>query len=444
MSSPECQPRRPSLWAGVECTVNRVGDSFFDQVGLSGHHARAEDLDRIADLGVRAMRYPVLWERTAPNGLSAADWSWPDERLERLRRLGVRPIVGLVHHGSGPSGTDLLDAQFPEKLAEYAGAVAQRYPFVEAWTPINEVITTARFSGLYGLWFPHGRDSRTFVRVVLNQCRAIVLAMRAVRLVNPQARLVQTEDVGRVYATPPLAHQARYENGRQLLALDLLSGRVDESHPMWEHLLSMGATAAELRAFRERPCCPDVVGLNYYLTSDRFLDHRVERYPDHVVGGNGRQRYADVEAVRAAGAGITGHERLLRRLWDRYRTPLAITEVHVGCTPDEQIRWFAEAWAAAVRARKLGVEVEAVTAWAALGTFDWDKLVTRIDGRYEPGLFDVREDPPALTPLGRFVETVGRRDELAHEAVASPGWWRLPSRVLYPLDACAARERAAG
>src|SRR5918999_4758161 len=87
------------LWAGVECTVNRVGASYYDQIERTGHGARLDDLDRFAALGVRALRYPVLWERTAPNGLGNADWRWADARLARLRELGIRPIIGLVHHG---------------------------------------------------------------------------------------------------------------------------------------------------------------------------------------------------------------------------------------------------------------------------------------------------------------------------------------------------------
>src|SRR3712207_4254130 len=94
--------RRPELWAGVECTVNRVGDRYHDQLERGGPARRVEDLELLAWLGARAARYPVLWERTAPDELSGADWSWPDERLGRLRELSIRPVVGLLHHGSGP------------------------------------------------------------------------------------------------------------------------------------------------------------------------------------------------------------------------------------------------------------------------------------------------------------------------------------------------------
>src|SRR5262245_60054546 len=113
------------LWGGVECTVDRVGDRWFDQMSWSGHDRRVADVARFASLGVRALRYPILWERTAPRSLDDCEWGWADERLTRLRDLGMRPIAGLLHHGSGPAYTSLLDEHFPGKLARFAGAVAR-------------------------------------------------------------------------------------------------------------------------------------------------------------------------------------------------------------------------------------------------------------------------------------------------------------------------------
>src|SRR3982751_2747592 len=157
------------LWAGPESTCNRVGDRYHDQLERSGHADRLEDLERLAALGIKAVRYPVLWERTAPTAARDIDWSWSYVRLQYLRVLGVRPSVGLLHHGSGPRYTDLLDPAFPEKLAAYARAVAERYPWVEEWTPVNEPLTTARFSALYGHWYPHARNARAFVLALLHQ-----------------------------------------------------------------------------------------------------------------------------------------------------------------------------------------------------------------------------------------------------------------------------------
>ncbi len=390
-------PRQECLeiWGGVECTVNRVGDAYFDQLEANGHAGRLADLDLFAQLGVATLRYPVLWERSQLSIKGAYDWRWGDERLDRLRNLGIRPIVGLVHHGSGPKDTSLVDPSFAPALAAYAGAVARRFPWVEDYTPVNEPLTTARFSGFYGKWYPHATNVHAFAQALINQCRAIVLAMRAIRAVNSTARLIQTEDLGKVYSTPRLTYQADFENERRWLTWDLLCGRVDTRHALWSFLIEYaGIPERELLWFLDNQCPPEVIGANYYVTSERFLDDRLEHYPTGLHGTNGRDCYADVEAVRVRPEGLMGPGHLISEAWARYRLPLAITEAHLGCTREEQMRWLVEVWVAAQQQRKLGVEVVAVTAWSLLGAYDWDSLLTCWSGHYEPGIFDVRAPAP--------------------------------------------------
>ena len=409
------------IWAGIECTVNRVGDRYFDQLIRSGHDQRDDDIARVAWLGVPVVRYPVLWERTAPAALADADWRWPDARLAALRAAGIAPVVGLIHHGSGPRYTDLLDDAFPEQFAAYAGAVAARYPWVTQYTPVNEPLTTARFSALYGHWYPHARDDLSFARALVHQCKATVLAMRAIRAVQPAARLITTEDLGRTSSTPELAYQAAFENERRWLSLDLLTGKTDPRHPMRRWLRTVGLPAGDLDWFVDHPCPPDVIGLNYYVTSERYLDHRLERWPARSHGGNARQRYADVEAVRVEG--LAGIEHLLGEAWQRFGRPLAVTEVHLGCTREEQLRWLVYVHDAACRARATGIPVTAISAWAMFGAFDWSSLVTRDDGHYEPGLFDVRGPAPRPTAVARAVRAFAAGFRPDHAALAADGWW---------------------
>lgn len=421
------------LWAGPECTLNRVGDRYKDQLALNGFGGRLDDLDRLASLGIRRMRFPLLWERTLADGQRGRyDWTWTDTRLERLAALGVAPIAGLLHHGSGPAWTNLLDPAFPELLAEYAADVARRYPQLDAYTPVNEPLTTARFSALYGSWYPHARDDRSFVRALLNQVRGTVLAMRAVREVNPAAQLVQTEDLGFATGSPRLAYQVEFENLRRWLSFDLLAGRVGPGHGLWGHLLGWGASERELRELQEAPCPPDIIGINSYLTSERHLDERIDLYAPALVGGNGRDRYADVEAVRVGGAILGSFEARLRETAERYGLPVAITEVHLGCSRDEQLRWLHQAWRAAALVRAEGHDVRAVTCWAAFGSFDWNSLVTRDEGHYEPGLWDVRSTPPRPTALASLARQLGRGQAPAHPVLDSPGWWQREQRLRYP------------
>ena len=424
-------PSPLELWAGLECTLNRVGDRQHDQLAFAGHYDRLGDLERLAELGVRTIRYPVLWERVAGAAAPVARWAHPDAALRRLRELGIEPIVGLVHHGSGPLHTNLLDAGFAEGLAAFARSVAARYPWVRRFTPVNEPLTTARFSALYGLWYPHARDARSFWRALLNQVRATRLAMRAIREVTPGAELVQTEDLGCTHATPALRYQADFENERRWLTFDLLTGRVGPDHPMYQYARFSGLAADEIAHAVGEGCEPAIIGINHYLTSERWLDERLDRYPEGSHGGNGQHHYADVEAVRVAEASLVGPRQLIEQTWERYRLPVAITEAHLGCTREQQMRWLLEAWRAAVAARAAGADVRAVTAWAALGTHDWNSLVTRLDGHYEPGLFDVRAPTPRPTALAAMSRALASGEPCLHPTLDSPGWWRCPERVAY-------------
>lgn len=416
------------LWGGHECTVNRVGDAYMDQTVLSGHQERIEDLDRFAELGVKALRYPVLWERVAPRRPDEHDWRWSDNRLARLAELRIKPIVGLVHHGSGPAYTNLLDDGFATGLARYARAVAERYPWVGDWTPVNEPLTTARFSALYGLWYPHVRDEAACWTALLNQIDAVRLAMREIRAVNPAARLIQTEDLGRTYSTRAVSHQATFDNERRWMTWDLLAGRVTSDHPLWDRLCWFGLED-RLRVIAENPCPTDVVGINHYLTSDRFLDHRLSRYPRRNWGGNDFMRFADVEAVRVLQPGPAGLDGALQEAWNRYGRTVAVTEAHNGCTREDQMRWFREAWVSAQRMRARGVGIEAVTAWSLLGSYDWNSLLTRPDGHYECGAFDMRCGDPRPTAVTAMLKTLAHPLEEPHPVLAAPGWWRRDIRL---------------
>lgn len=414
------------MWAGIECTVNRVGDQYFDQIARTGHERRASDIDLLADLGVTRVRYPVLWERTAPTG-APPQWAWPDARLLRLRERGVAPIVGLLHHGSGPLHTSMLDPQFPTLLADYARAVASRYPWVDAYTPVNEPLTTARFSGLYGHWYPHGHDDQTFVACLMSESVGTVRAMQAIRQITPLAKLVMTEDLGFTQCSSrALQPQADFENERRWLSIDLVAGRVHRGHPMYWWLRGAGAPERDLDWLVGNACPPDIIGCNYYVTSERFIDDNLDAWPAHTHGGNGKQRYADVESVRACG--LAGVGSLVRHAWDRYHLPLAITEVHLGCTREEQLRWLVEVEGAMRHARASGIDVRAVTAWAAFGSIDWHCLLTREEGCYEPGLFDVRGPEPRPTALAGAVRALALGRRVAHPVLEGPGWWNTASQ----------------
>lgn len=417
------------LWGGVECTINRVDDKFFDQLQWSGHRTHmVADLQRFASLGMRTLRTALQWEYWDTH----RDWTFFDAMLGEMQRLELKPIAGLLHHGSGPPRTDLLDAQFPEKLATYAGLVAQRYPWITSYTPVNEPHTTSRFSCLYGHWYPHEHSLPSYLRALLNEVKGTVLAMRAIRAVQPAAELVYTEDGGSISGTANVQSFQAERQARRWLGTDLLCGLVTPTHPLYRFLLQHGISEAEIDWFGANRCPPSLIGLNYYLTSDRFLDERVELYPAGFRGGDtGSEPFVDIEALRVHPRGIAGVESVLREAWERYGIPVAITEAHLGGGTEDQIRWLAEVWDDAQKARASGVEVTAVTVWALLGSYNWSNLCTRDEGRYEPGVFDVADGSRRETPLTRFIGQLATHSVPAVPAGQPISWWHQPSRLEY-------------
>jgi dTDP-4-dehydrorhamnose reductase len=421
----------PEVWGGIECTINRVKHNFFDQLQCSGHYYREGDIERIAELGIKKLRYPILWEKHQPERNGAIDWSWITNQLNKIRENDIEVIAGLVHHGSGPAFTNLADENFAGYLAGYAKQVAQQFPWIEYYTPVNEPLTTARFSGLYGIWYPHQNNSKAFTQMLLNELKGTVLAMQAVRKINPQAKLVQTEDLGKIYSTKKLKYQADFENERRWLTFDLLCGRFDKHHFLWEHFKNLGIPEEDIYFFQENPCPPDIFGFNHYLTSERYLDEKIHLYPAHTHGGNGRHHYADVEAVRVNIDEETGLEVLLKEAWERYHKPIAITEVHLHCHREEQLRWFKHVWEVCNALVKEGITIKGVTSWALFGSYGWNKLLTQENGDYEPGTFDLRGGHLRQTALASFIREVAHKNNYDHHLSAEKGWWFRDSRILY-------------
>jgi dTDP-4-dehydrorhamnose reductase len=245
------------LWGGVECTVVRIGDHFRDQIVETGHSVRLADLDAIAELGIRTVRYPIVWERVAPDEPDRARLRWHDERLRRLRDLGIRVIGGLVHHGSGPRYTSLLDPEFGTKL----GAMRRRSPSAIRGSTLDP-----------GQRAADHRPLRLHVRALVSapaelrrlrcwrwRTSATARSRRCGRSARsiPHACTSRPRTSARPGRRRTLAYQARHENERRWLSLDLLAGRVDEEHPFRNALRKAGVSPTRCwrtcAAARRRP-----------------------------------------------------------------------------------------------------------------------------------------------------------------------------------------------
>jgi dTDP-4-dehydrorhamnose reductase len=419
------------LWASPEPTFARIDDERVrDQSAETGLDARAEgDAERIAALGVTGSRVPVLWERVSPLDPHDRDYSEPQRRLDALRARGIDPIVTLLHHGSGPRFTDLLDPAFPLWFAEYAEATATAFPWVRRWTPINEPLTTARFATLYGVWYPNMRDDRAFGRAMVNQTLAQQAAMRRIRRVIPDAEFVLTDDLQRFTAGDEgVAEYVAFLRERVYLSAELVAGRVDDDHPLAAFLIGRcGVNALELGIMTRDACVPDLVAFNHYPHSERYVFSQAE-----AAG--------DVPAVYVMGEASPAIGPLLRAAAERLRLPLAVGEVHVHASAPERVRWLAQQAADVVAARDDGVDIRALGAWAAFGMVDWHSLLRETAGVAEDGVYTFAgavgtPEPTLVADAIRELAATGRIDDRGVR-----GWWERDDRARPLAELCAMRD----
>lgn len=78
-------------------------------------------------------------------------------------------------------------------------------------------------------------------------------------------------------------------------------------------------------------------------------------------------------------------------------------------------------------ARNHGVDVRAITSWALFGSFDWNGLLTRAEGYYEAGAFDVR-----ATAVVGLIKQLAAEQEPNHPVLDQPGWWQRDDRFVCP------------
>ncbi len=399
-------------------------ERYVDQLALTGHGRRDGDVGLLASLGVDASRTPVLWERTAPNDPLHVDLGSARRRLNALAGAGIEPIVTLLHHGSGPRYTDLLDPAFPALFADYAETVARAFPWVRRWTPINEPLTTARFSTLYGVWYPNLRDDRAFGRALVHQTLAQQEAMARIRSVLPNAEFVLTEDLQRFSAGDDAVRgYVDFLRERMFVSIELVAGRVDAAHPLTSFLVDRcGVLPAELAALRARATPPDLVAFNHYPHSERYLFSA----EDGTVG--------DVPAVYVAGEEPPRAAPLLWRAAERLRLPLALGEVHVHGTPGERVRWLAQHVDDVRALRDASVDLRAIGVWAAFGMTDWHSLLREEAGITEDGIFTFAgaNGVPEGTQLARAVAELARTGRIS--GGDDDGWWDRPDRFIPPAE----------
>ena len=150
---------------GIENSIPTIGNGKIrvDEMAKCGHYKHwRKDFDLVQELGIQVLRYgpPLHLTWRGPNRY---DWSFADETLGDLRRRNMVVIVDLCHFGVPDWIGNFQNPDFPALFAAYARAFAERFPWVQLYTPVNEMSICAMFSALYGWWNEQLTSDRAFV-----------------------------------------------------------------------------------------------------------------------------------------------------------------------------------------------------------------------------------------------------------------------------------------
>ena len=368
---------------GIENSYPTIhgGRTRVDEMEKCGHYDRwRDDFDLVQDLGISYLRYGPPLHRTWL-GPDRYDWSFTDATFGELRRRRILPITDLCHFGVPDWVGDFQNPEFPEHFAGYATAFARRFPWVQLYTPINEMFVCATFSAAYGWWNEQQASDRAFVTALKHIVKANVLAMHAILEVRADAIFIQSESSEYFHAENPAAiRPAELMNARRFLSLDLNYGRRVDSE-MYEYLLDNGMTRAEYHFFLDHHLkhhC--IMGNDYYATNE----HRVS--PDGTA--------------RCAGE-VFGYGEITAQYYDRYLLPVMHTETNLCQGPggDEAVNWLWKEWANVLRVRNNGVPIVGFTWYSLTDQVDWDTALREPNGRVNPlGLYDLNRE---IRPVGK-------------------------------------------
>ncbi len=352
-------------------TINQ-GRTRVDEMEKCGFYKHwRTDFQLVEDLGLTFLRFgPQL--HTTYVGPGRYDWGFADDTMGELFRRDITPIVDLCHFGVPDWIGNFQNPDFPALFEVYAREFARRYPWVQLYTPINEMYICSLFSARFGWWNEQLTDDRSYVTALKHIVKANVLAMKAILEVRPDAIFVQSESSEYFHAADPSAiRPAEILNERRFLSLDLNYG-MRVSSEMYEFLQDNGMTREEYHWFLEHRLkhhC--IMGNDYYVTNE----HRVSA--DGSSGPAGE---------------VFGYAEITRQYHNRYFLPVMHTETNFKQGPhgDEAVFWLWKQWANVLRIRNDGVPMVGFTWYSLIDQVDWDTALREENNRVNPlGLFDL-------------------------------------------------------
>ena len=385
---------------GIECSNPTIDNGRLrrDLLEECGHYERwREDLHLVRDLGLKVLRYGLPYHRTHL-GPGRYDWSFADAVMAEMRRLEITPILDLLHFGVPDWLENFQNPELPIHFSDYAGAVAERYPWVRFYTPVNEIYVTARISAKEGDWNEQLKTDQGFVTALKHCVAASILATHQIARRRPDCVIVQSESAEYTHegrASP--SKETKLANKQRFISLDLLYA-VPPDADTCHYLMDNGLTREEYDWFMAgEPPGYQIMGNDYYGRNERILK------PDGTM---------------CPAEDVLGWYQITKEYHARYKKPVMHTETNTF-DAEAAPSWLWKQWMNVLRIRGDGVPVLGFTWYSLVDQIDWDINLREKRGVANAcGLYDLDRRPrPVAAEYRSLLREFGRITILPHGEV---------------------------
>ena len=251
-----------------------------NKVAANHYHHREEDVDLMAELGLKVYRMGFSWSRIMPDtsgNPNPEGLAFYDQLIDYLLEQGIEPLVTLYHFECPQALVDAfggwLDRQMIDHYLRYAEVCFDHFKGrVKRWVTVNEQLIATAAGIMNG---NHETDPQKNLQNIYQMSYHVSLAehkaMALLRQIDPEAQIGPVCAIQVVYPYSSRAEDVlAAENAEELMEFYLLDLSVRGEYPPYvaSYLKSHGLypeTRPEDAAVL-KSSTPDFIGINYYFS----------------------------------------------------------------------------------------------------------------------------------------------------------------------------------
>lgn len=328
-------------------------------VAVDHYHRYKEDVKLMADMGLKAYRFSVAWTRIFPNGrgeVNEKGLEFYDNLINELLEHNIEPLVTLYHWDLPQVLQEEYGGWESRKIIEdftnYSVELFKRFgDRVKYWVTLNEQNIFTSFGYRTALHPPGIKDDKLFYQVNHYASLANASAIKEFRTYVPDGKIGPSFAYSPAYAaTSKPSDILAAENAEELNSHWWMDVYAWGRYPMaaWKYLEDRGLAPLIEEGDMEllQAGKPDFMGLNYYQTTtyeENPLEGGVTQGEMNTTGKKGTSKDTGIPGVFKTTANPNlqttnwdwnvdpqGLRIALRRITNRYRLPILITENGLG------------------------------------------------------------------------------------------------------------------